>query len=76
MHALSRVPPDSMAASLSPLQEIAENFVDGIVTTLPATSQQLEKYMYRTAQMQDATCEKVRELTQTGWPEKTTLDNT
>ena len=45
-----------------------------IVSTLPATSQQLEKY--RTAQMQDATCQKVREYTQTGWPEKTALDNT
>ena len=71
---LSRVPPDSRTTSLSPLEEIAENLVDGIVSTFPATSQGLEKYW--TAQTQDATCLKVRKYTQTGWPEKTALDNT
>ena len=56
------------------MEEIAENFMDEIVSTFPATSQGLENY--RTAQMQDATCLKVRDYTQTGWTEKTALVNT
>ena len=42
---LSRAPPDSREASLSPLEKLAENFVNRIVSDMfPAASQRLEKY--------------------------------
>ena len=75
-HTLTRALPDSRATSLTTLQEIAEKFVDETVSTLPATSQRLEKY--QTAQMQNTTYQHRWEsiYTQTGWAKKTVLGNT
>ena len=70
--ALSRAPLQSAEHDSPELQEEVEAFAEGITSTLPATNQRLEEY--RAAQLQDATCVKVREYCQSGWPDKSSLE--
>lgn len=57
IHSLLRVPLHSRATKWTLLQEVVENFVDGMISTLSTTGQQWVNN--HTAQMQDVTCKKV-----------------
>ena len=72
---LSRAPlqtfePTSLSPSNS--QEEVEAFIEGIVSTLPASESRLE--VYRTAQQTDPICKQVRQYCLTGWPEKKSVE--
>ena len=72
---LSRAPlQTSEPTSLSPSnsQEEVEAFIEGIVSTLPASESRLE--VYRTAQQTDPICKQVRQYCLTGWPEKKSVE--
>ena len=50
------------------LQEETETFVEAIVSHLPATESQLDKY--QNAQKDDSLCLAIREYSEKGWPSK------
>ena len=54
------------------LLDEAESFVEAIVSTLPATTQQLDAY--RKAQADDSVCHKVMDYCRTQWPQKFPTD--
>ena len=54
------------------LLDEAESFVEVIVSTLPATTQQLDAY--RKAQADDSVCRKVMDYCHTQWPQKSPTD--
>ena len=68
---LSRAPlPLSKEVSPPPFKspEEVEAFIEGIISTLPASEFRLEAY--RIAQQSDPVCQQVRQYCLTGWPEK------
>ena len=54
------------------LLDEAESFVEAIVSTLPATTQQLDAY--QKAQADDSVCCKVMDYCHTQWPQKSPTD--
>ena len=63
--ALSRA---STSSATTELEEEVEDYVDAVVTTLPATEQRLHEY--RDAQKQDEVCSLVMQYCQSEWPRK------
>ena len=66
---LSRAPLPSSATDKT-TSEI-ENFVQSVITTIPASRDYLDSY--QTAQKQDPICSKLREFCNSGWPNRNTL---
>ena len=69
---LSRAPLHSIEEDDTQLQEEIEAFTEGVTSTLPATDHRLNDY--RAAQKKDPVCQKVREYSLSGWPDKKQLE--
>ena len=53
-------------------EEEVEVFIDSVVSSLPASAQQLQ--MYRKRQAEDSECAQVQEYSKTGWPVKCSVE--
>ena len=66
--ALSRAPLLNPDEDINSLAEEVENFVQAVITTLPAHEDLLNEF--RQAQKKDPECAKLIDFCQTGWPDK------
>ena len=66
--ALSRAPTADADVNALQSEEEVEVFMDAVVSTLPASAQQLQ--MYCKSQAEDSECARVQEYCRNGWPEK------